>query len=234
MSVQHFYHRLAWNSPKLARGQREFLLFSPAQWVFVQTTLVCPRSFCLSVPGRLLQFWESLILASNTQKIVTLPVNTHIQTPETHGHRYTYTHTHSWSINTQREPLRWSGAASTKRSEQCCDSSSYRYPEACEWAASEKWGLWVIWLTAVYLWGWRGCTGAQNGLGQAGGRSGHIGDAGVLGLTAADVAEWCSPSGLQMLKNTGNCSESTVIDPFPSASCPLQVDRPRVLLSNQH
>ncbi len=62
---------------------------------------------------------------------------------------HTHTHTHSRSINTQREPLRWSGAASTKLSEQCCDSSSYRYPEACEWAASEKWGLWVIWLTAV-------------------------------------------------------------------------------------
>ncbi len=40
-----------------------------------------------------------------------------------------------------------------------------------------------------YLWGWGGCTGLQNGVGQARRRSGHIGDAGVLGLTAADVAE---------------------------------------------
>lgn len=66
---------------------------------------------------------------------------------------WTQIHTHSWSINTQREPLRLSSTASTKHSEQCCDSSSYRYPEACEWAASEDWGLWVIWLAAVYLWG---------------------------------------------------------------------------------
>jgi len=34
-----------------------------------------------------------------------------------------------------------------------------------------------------------GCTGTQNGVGQAGRGSGHTGDAGVLGLTAADDAE---------------------------------------------
>lgn len=64
--------------------------------------------------------------------------------------------------------------------------------------------------------------------------SGHIGEADALGLTAADDAEWCNPSELQMFKSTGNCSEDIIIDLFPNAPCPRQVDRSRLQLSNQH
>jgi len=141
---------MAWNSVKLSPDDHQtILIVEPCMLsMFRLVRSFCSRSLItVSRVGHL-----GLKYSRNSPAIVLQPVHTHSNFWNTWIQ--IHPHTHSWSINTQREPLRLSGTASTKYSEQCCDSSSYRYPGACEWAASEEWGLWVIWLAAVYLWGW--------------------------------------------------------------------------------